>query len=186
MKEQTRRKRERRERTRFDAYRERDALLLQIGFSNYDAYRKSDLWKGIRTRVLERDNGKCTCCKVKDARHVHHTKYDMETLRGERLETLTSLCAGCHKTIEFAKWGKTGLAESGKRLRRRTKRKTRELCYETDAEYRSLKFRLKHARRTMPVGPERSAIMSEIRRKMREKERQPGTRHPVTAEQAAK
>lgn len=37
------------------SYVERDEVLKALGFSSYAAYLGSDLWAGIRARVLRRD-----------------------------------------------------------------------------------------------------------------------------------
>lgn len=156
---------------RFDAYRKRDLRLLELGFESYAAYRQSVIWSEIRQRVLDRDGGMCTCCMVKPAKHVHHTSYGIETLTGESLDGLASLCAGCHFAIEFSRHGKTGLSESGHKLRRRRKRKVRKALWEQDSGYRVLKMRAARIKRDIPCGPERSKMLSDVRREMRAKEK---------------
>lgn len=74
-------------------------VLKSIGFSSYKAYLGSSLWMSIRARVLAQKPD-CEMCGKKAA-CVHHRSYDKAVLLGERDSSLTSLCMGCHETIEF-------------------------------------------------------------------------------------
>lgn len=74
---------------------ERRDNLQRIGFQNYPAYLRSSLWESIKRRVFERDNHNCCKCG-KPARQVHHSHYDISTLRGENLIHLQSACGACH------------------------------------------------------------------------------------------
>lgn len=75
--------------------RERNDSLNKLHFSYYKDYLRSPLWKGIRRKVLERDGGKCKFCEEK-ATAVHHSSYDFDTMRGEKLIHLHSCCSHCH------------------------------------------------------------------------------------------
>lgn len=80
-----------------------------MGFKSYEEYRSSDLWSKIRSAVLSRDRWKCQYCRVdkkSKASQVHHLSYDEATMRGERIDTLASVCHTCHKVIEFDGEGK--------------------------------------------------------------------------------
>jgi 5-methylcytosine-specific restriction endonuclease McrA len=60
----------------------------------YIEYLKSDKWKNLRLKILERDNNLCQKCKTNQACHVHHLTY--ERLGRENLEDLISICLDCH------------------------------------------------------------------------------------------
>ena len=80
-------------------------VALFAGFGSYQEYLKSDLWKSIRARVLERDNYKCRLCG-KHATQVHHRHYGIRTMKGKTLTHLMSVCGGCHQKIEIDCEGK--------------------------------------------------------------------------------
>lgn len=86
---------------RMRVYRERNRNLKAMGFANYAAYQKSDLWKGIRARVLD-ERPFCEGCG-KDATQVHHSAYRKKDLEGRDLRRLHSVCGGCHFKSEFRK-----------------------------------------------------------------------------------
>lgn len=89
----------------------RQWILESLGFKSYDEYLKSDLWQGIREQVLRRDMNRCMgrshnlLLKLSEpddagkftALHVHHYRYDRETLSGIDLSHLITLCAKCHE-----------------------------------------------------------------------------------------
>ena len=81
-------------------YEHRDQNLLEIGFSSYKEYLKSDLWKAIRKKAIDQTGGTCRFCD-KPATVVHHMSYRVEVLHGERLWSLIPLCNGHHFFIEF-------------------------------------------------------------------------------------
>jgi len=70
--------------------------LSRLGFHFYGDYLKSDLWKTIRSQVLQRDGHKCVRCQ-KAANQVHHEAYDIQTLSGKCLQRLKSSCGKCHR-----------------------------------------------------------------------------------------
>jgi hypothetical protein len=81
-------------------FRDRLRDLKKLGFPDYATYLQSPLWKSIRQKVFTRDQHWCRVCENK-AEQVHHTRYDLATLRGIDLSQLFSVCRDCHKTIEF-------------------------------------------------------------------------------------
>lgn len=85
-------------------YKRREVALRALGFHSYEAYLASPLWRGIRAQVLERDDYRCQLCPA-PARSVHHNSYSPETLRGENLADLASLCKDCHEAVEFTEAG---------------------------------------------------------------------------------
>jgi hypothetical protein len=80
-------------------YTTRNENLKQIGFNDYSEYLASELWLGIRSKVLKKNN-RCKVCSRK-AVVVHHRNYSVSVLLGKKLKPLVSLCRGCHDLIEF-------------------------------------------------------------------------------------
>ena len=85
-----------------DPYQYRADNLRHIGFMSYRAYLHSDLWKVIRASVLTAEP-QCQKCYVKTATQVHHRSYDLATLRGDDLRSLSALCSRCHRRAERPK-----------------------------------------------------------------------------------
>jgi hypothetical protein len=113
-------------RTKCGEYFARNALLVELGFQSYRDYVMSDLWKGIRARVMNLSDRKCKACG-KTATSVHHRTYSRETLLGESIVDLVAICARCHKFIEYANGEKTSLREANARLDRISRIKNRHL-----------------------------------------------------------
>lgn len=90
-------------------------IIERLGFATYPEYLASPLWKGIRAKVLARDKHSCVRCHEK-AVQVHHLQYSMDTLRGDCLDFLASLCRACHEHGEFDGGRKVKLLEANKRL----------------------------------------------------------------------
>jgi hypothetical protein len=135
------RKKGKRARRRLD-YRERDAILKEMGFTSYRAYLASPLWASIRERVMTRDRETCRLCP-KPAAHVHHTRYDRATLEGRELKFLAAVCARCHRFVEFGAGGeKRAEGMVGETYRRaRHRRKAAIWAESTDplvAEFRAI------------------------------------------------
>ncbi len=86
-------------------YRERDKILLRMGFKSYKAYLASDLWKRIKAKVL-RISSKCVVCG-RPATQIHHRSYDYRVLVGMDCKSLEPLCAKHHIEIEYG--NKSGL-----------------------------------------------------------------------------
>lgn len=87
-------------------YGQRNRLLRELGIGpTYADYLASDLWKGIRQRVLGRDEYRCQICAEK-ASAVHHQRYRKGNLLGLSLSHMFAICEKCHKAIEFDKDGK--------------------------------------------------------------------------------
>lgn len=87
--------------------------LQDLGFPSYAAYQRSELWKGIRLRVMERDDSTCPCGAP--ARHVHHEQYTLATLKGEDLQYLRAACGGCHLAVHEIGKGDLDLKRISKR-----------------------------------------------------------------------
>ena len=86
-------------------YRDRIKVLNKLGFNSYAQYTSSDLWRSIRSQVFHRDHHRCRLCHFFGADHVHHIDYDENTMRGDNLESLISVCKSCHYKIEFDRKG---------------------------------------------------------------------------------
>ncbi len=66
----------------------------------YDAYLKSNVWKGKRNNALIRANGKCERCGSDLLNpDVHHVTYD-NVGGNEKLEDLQVLCYSCHQKAD--------------------------------------------------------------------------------------
>lgn len=79
---------------------DREAILLSMGYRDYENYLSRALWKKIKQRVLERDDRTCRRCNGK-AELVHHRSYSREVLEGLDDSMLASICEGCHHIVEF-------------------------------------------------------------------------------------
>jgi hypothetical protein len=69
-------------------------------WAEYTKYLASDEWKNKRSRVMARDNKRCTeqrpgCTKQAD--EVHHLSY--KNVGNEPMEDLTAVCHHCHELI---------------------------------------------------------------------------------------
>jgi hypothetical protein len=69
----------------------------ELGFNSYDDYLASPLWRGIRQRVYDLRGRVCLKCKKRPGTQIHHTDYELETMRGERIDTLEPICGECHQ-----------------------------------------------------------------------------------------
>lgn len=97
-------------------YEERDEILRSMGFDSYADYLKSDLWKGIRSRVIKAGYGRCVRCSG-TARQVHHKEYSHAILAGHDIKPLVAVCRDCHEYCEFIAPGiKSTLTEANLRL----------------------------------------------------------------------
>ena len=117
MKQKKRRKKQRRAQ---NGYADRARSLRTLGFHSYAAYLKSDLWQQIRQRVFEIDPI-CRVCTSREATQVHHMRYTLPVLRGDEMDALIAICAGCHYRIEFKNGEKRkfnrAISSTRKRLR---------------------------------------------------------------------
>lgn len=80
-------------------YALRNRLLERLGYADYSEYLLSDLWIRIRDGLLLAGP---TCYGCADqADQVHHLRYSIEVLRGDRPELLVPICEPCHMAIEY-------------------------------------------------------------------------------------
>lgn len=84
----------------YNTYKERDAILVEMGFKDYNDYLLSPLWSDIKTKALNTLGRKCSICS-KHTYLIHHRNYTKENLTGTTFEWLTPICDKCHGAIEF-------------------------------------------------------------------------------------
>lgn len=97
------------------SYDSRNRILFVLGFSTYKAYLRSSMWKHAKTKALHEKGNKCMWCE-KMAITAHHSRYDIETLKGTTTKHLWPICETCHHKAEFCNNAKTGLKEANDRL----------------------------------------------------------------------
>ncbi len=85
------------------AYAVRARLLQDLGFTSYDAYLQSPLWRTIRQHVLD-THRYCYACD-RPAKQVHHARYTVANLSGQNYRHLLAVCGRCHHACEFGWWG---------------------------------------------------------------------------------
>lgn len=101
---------------KFHRYHKRDQIVRSLGYPTYRDYLQSELWRSIRRRVLGRDACHCGVC-MRQGFYVHHLRYDIETLTGESLDKMVTICKRCHEQIEFDSQGqKNTLGEANTAL----------------------------------------------------------------------
>jgi 5-methylcytosine-specific restriction endonuclease McrA len=66
----------------------------------YEDYRKTKLWKQIKSRIFLRDKNSCQRCGG-TADYVHHISYDSIVMLGQDDSKLVALCSGCHEIVHF-------------------------------------------------------------------------------------
>lgn len=71
-----------------------DRLARHTGFETYETFLLSKDWALVRSRVIERDNGRCRRCDSERCLQVHHRSYKKGLLNEAVLETL---CGRCHR-----------------------------------------------------------------------------------------
>ncbi len=67
---------------------------------SYDAYIRSEAWKALRRKAIERDEHRCRICDSVDDLEVHHRRYpEGGSWDTDCLDALTTLCHDCHVCI---------------------------------------------------------------------------------------
>ena len=108
-------------------YAERLVALNRLGFKTYDDYRVSELWYGIRKRVIGIKGCRCSLCpKRYDC--IHHHSYRRDVLSGANIQPLFPLCNECHTLIEFADGKKRQMSEVQKIFRKLMQEKHIKPC----------------------------------------------------------
>jgi 5-methylcytosine-specific restriction endonuclease McrA len=93
----------------------RAKALKRLGFNSYRSYLRSPLWRAIRRLVFAKKGHRCVLCG-REARQVHHRRYDHNTLSGAILAWLEPICAKCHTYIEVRPNGRKRCARNVERL----------------------------------------------------------------------
>lgn len=91
-------------------FEQRNELCRSMRFADYEAYRKSSLWKKLSKEILQRDGKICVRCEGK-ANQVHHRSYSLEVLEGGLPEQLASICEGCHNVVHKNEHGADRFAD---------------------------------------------------------------------------
>lgn len=87
-------------------YSQRDIILKNIGFHNYNDYLDSSLWEEIRRKFYrERGDTYCFLCR-EHGNVIHHYDYTYDNLQGNSFSGMYLLCHTCHEDVEFDKQGK--------------------------------------------------------------------------------
>jgi len=71
----------------------------EIKPSEYSEYLSTSKWAWYRSKILKRDNHKCTECNSSENLNVHHLTY--RNLGCEQMKDLITLCRKCHKEAHF-------------------------------------------------------------------------------------
>lgn len=79
----------------------------------YLAYLESDRWRELRNEAIVRDGFRCVLCNSPKDLEVHHLSYP-ELLGTESVNSLITLCHGCHVAIEKLK--KNVITSRGKNI----------------------------------------------------------------------
>lgn len=112
------------------AYKDRDILLLELGFRSYTDYLNSSLWMGIRHRCFKTMPNCCICSQETEV--IHHRRYDRDILLGKSAAGLIPLCHTCHDVIELDGRKKLSLEEANTKLDRlicKVKKITQPIVY---------------------------------------------------------
>lgn len=91
------------------------------GFLSYGSYLNSPAWANKRREALERDKGRCSQCDSETKLQVHHLHY--ETLGEEKLDSLETLCKGCHERQHNRKKSKGRKKRKNRRPPKRQRRR---------------------------------------------------------------
>lgn len=120
-------------------YKYRDDNLRALGFSSYRAYLASELWLSIRARVIARDGRRCQRCgRAARVLQVHHRAYDPATLRGDRIDAITTACERCHRKAErprdYTRTSHDRLQAANHSLLRKPRKRAKALKKQLDRE----------------------------------------------------
>ena len=77
----------------------RTRIVKELGYSSYQKYCESDLWKRIKAEVFAISPACCICNAPPFT--VHHDFYSRPNLSGKSLKGLYPICKRCHDTVHF-------------------------------------------------------------------------------------
>lgn len=127
------------------AYNARREILKSLGFELYKDYLESDLWLGIRSKVLDAFPF-CRICCWYFAKQVHHQNYRIETMSGKDVSGLIALCSRCHRRIEFSHRNKRSFQDTVKHCQRGLQKSGRSKVSKTRVKLLSKKFSISEER----------------------------------------
>jgi 5-methylcytosine-specific restriction endonuclease McrA len=105
-----------------EQYQQRAESLRTLGFSSYQDYLRSPIWRFVRGLVMKRCRGQCESCRINRASQVHHTSYSVKVLLGHKLKRLVGVCDMCHEMAH-----ETELDPTVRKERRRQRHELSEL-----------------------------------------------------------
>ena len=74
-------------------------MVMSFGdYKKYAKYRRSEIWKTIKKRILQAASGECAACN-QQAVVVHHRDYRPRVLAGLDDTPLVALCEFCHEQV---------------------------------------------------------------------------------------
>lgn len=99
-------------------FQKRDKALRNLGFESYADYLRSDLWRGIKKKVMGGYEAKmCYVCDMFVATELHHLTYETSVMRGNKPSHLYPVCEHCHEKIfEYSKRRRTNQKNATRRL----------------------------------------------------------------------
>ena len=80
-------------------YIKRATILRDNNFKNYSEYLKSDEWKELKNKCLEKYGNVCSFCGINKGIQVHHTTYDRKNWSNQKVNNLYPVCERCHGEI---------------------------------------------------------------------------------------
>ncbi len=101
-------------------YAKRAKVLRDLGFTSYQQYLASDLWKRVKSKVFQIKGRSCELCG-RPAATVHHNRYCFASMIGRRIKFLIPICHACHEEIEFDGDKKLSLGQARQKCKRRIK-----------------------------------------------------------------
>lgn len=81
-------------------YLERKLTVQALGYTDYNHYLSSDLWKSIKRYVMQTLGNQCTFCE-NEAETLHHSKYDKNSILGLQFDHMYPVCHSCHESAEY-------------------------------------------------------------------------------------
>lgn len=76
---------------------DRHRRLVELGYSSYGDYLRSDHWHHVRANYRASDRPQACICGATTGLHLHHLTY--ERVGAETLDDLTPLCPTCHVMV---------------------------------------------------------------------------------------
>lgn len=101
-------------------YIKRSKVLRDLGFTSYQHYLASDLWKQVKRKVFQIKGKSCELCG-RPAATVHHNRYCLGSMLGRRLKFLIPICHACHEEVEFDGDKKLSLGRARQKCKLRIK-----------------------------------------------------------------